>query len=226
MSDSLLPADNPDGAAAAADAGGERRPTDVLVVGGAGFIGSHLVDRLVAEQAAVEVADDLSSGSLANLAGARGGRTAQRWRAAHPHPRCDVAGPRHAGDAAATTSRRPPRPARARFLAGRRSRAFVHLDVGNPRSRPRRVRGEGHRRPPGNGAVRHTVGAPTPGQGGRDHAARCAWRRRQGDRRPVDHVPRGARHRVHRARRHDGVRPTPATPPRRRCPPSRRRRAR
>jgi UDP-glucose 4-epimerase len=71
MSDSLLPAEHPDGAAEAADAGGERRPTDVLVVGGAGFIGSHLVDRLVAEQAAVEVADDLSSGSLANLAGAR-----------------------------------------------------------------------------------------------------------------------------------------------------------
>jgi UDP-glucose 4-epimerase len=43
-----------------------------LVIGGAGFIGSHLVDRLVADRAAVEVADDLSSGSLANLADARG----------------------------------------------------------------------------------------------------------------------------------------------------------
>ena len=41
------------------------------MIGGAGFIGSHLVDRLVADQAAVEVVDDLSSGSLANLAGAR-----------------------------------------------------------------------------------------------------------------------------------------------------------
>ena len=45
--------------------------TDVLVIGGAGFIGSHLVDRLVAEQLAVEVVDDLSSGSLANLTDAR-----------------------------------------------------------------------------------------------------------------------------------------------------------
>ncbi len=39
----------------------------VLVTGGASFIGSHLVDRLVAEGAQVRVADDLSSGTLANL---------------------------------------------------------------------------------------------------------------------------------------------------------------
>ncbi|HYA69407.1 MAG TPA: NAD-dependent epimerase/dehydratase family protein [Acidimicrobiales bacterium] len=42
-----------------------------LVTGGAGFIGSTLVDRLLAEGHAVDVVDDLSSGSLANLAGAR-----------------------------------------------------------------------------------------------------------------------------------------------------------
>jgi UDP-glucose 4-epimerase len=42
-----------------------------MVVGGAGFIGSHLVDRLLAEEIAVDVIDDLSSGSLANLADAR-----------------------------------------------------------------------------------------------------------------------------------------------------------
>lgn len=42
-----------------------------LVVGGAGFIGSHLVERLLAEGHAVDVVDDLSSGSLANLADAR-----------------------------------------------------------------------------------------------------------------------------------------------------------
>lgn len=42
-----------------------------MVVGGAGFIGSHLVDRLLAEGAAVDVVDDLSTGSLANLAEAR-----------------------------------------------------------------------------------------------------------------------------------------------------------
>ena len=43
----------------------------VLVTGGAGFIGSTLVDRLLAEGHEVDVVDDLSSGSMANLADAR-----------------------------------------------------------------------------------------------------------------------------------------------------------
>ena len=42
-----------------------------LVTGGAGFIGSTLVDRLLAEDHSVDVIDDLSTGSLTNLAGAR-----------------------------------------------------------------------------------------------------------------------------------------------------------
>lgn len=41
-----------------------------LVTGGAGFIGSTLVDRLLADGHEVAVVDDLSSGSEANLAGA------------------------------------------------------------------------------------------------------------------------------------------------------------
>lgn len=45
-----------------------------LVTGGAGFIGSNLVDRLLAEGHAVEVVDNLSSGKLANLADARADR--------------------------------------------------------------------------------------------------------------------------------------------------------
>jgi UDP-glucose 4-epimerase len=44
---------------------------NVVVLGGAGFIGSHLVDRLLAEQHRVEVIDNLTVGSLANLAAAR-----------------------------------------------------------------------------------------------------------------------------------------------------------
>jgi len=42
-----------------------------LVTGGAGFIGSHLVDLLVDRDTDVLVVDDLSSGSLDNLAAAR-----------------------------------------------------------------------------------------------------------------------------------------------------------
>ncbi len=42
-----------------------------LVTGGAGFIGSHMVDRLVAEKHQVRVLDDLSSGKLENLAEVR-----------------------------------------------------------------------------------------------------------------------------------------------------------
>lgn len=44
---------------------------NVLVVGGAGFVGSHLTERLVAERNSVDVVDDLSTGSLGNLADAR-----------------------------------------------------------------------------------------------------------------------------------------------------------
>ena len=45
-----------------------------LVTGGAGFIGSNLVDRLLAEGHSVDVIDDLSTGNLANLAEARAQR--------------------------------------------------------------------------------------------------------------------------------------------------------
>jgi nucleoside-diphosphate-sugar epimerase len=42
----------------------------VMIAGGAGFVGSHLVDACVAAGEEVVVVDDLSTGKLANLAGA------------------------------------------------------------------------------------------------------------------------------------------------------------
>ena len=47
--------------------------TRIMVCGGAGFIGSHLSDRLVAAGHEVDVVDNLDTGSLANLAECRSG---------------------------------------------------------------------------------------------------------------------------------------------------------
>jgi UDP-glucose 4-epimerase len=46
--------------------------TTFLVTGGAGFVGSHLCDRLLAEGHRVVAVDDLSTGRIANLSEARG----------------------------------------------------------------------------------------------------------------------------------------------------------
>ncbi len=46
---------------------GPGHPATALVSGGAGFVGSHLVDQLVAGGTSVRVLDDLSSGHLHNL---------------------------------------------------------------------------------------------------------------------------------------------------------------
>ncbi len=53
----------------------------VLVTGGASFIGSHLVDALIGRGAQVRVVDDLSSGTLANLAAHEGNQRMEFVRA-------------------------------------------------------------------------------------------------------------------------------------------------
>jgi len=46
-------------------------PVSILITGGAGFIGSHLVEALLADGARVTVVDDLSTGAVENLASVR-----------------------------------------------------------------------------------------------------------------------------------------------------------
>ena len=149
--------------------------------------------------AAVEVVDDLSSGSLANLADARASAPRSGGEL-HIHT-LDAASP---DLATMITLRRPRHIVHLALLvpaanSRHRARAVVHVDARRARRRPRRICRKGRRAAAGDGAVRHPVGTPAPGQGGRDHATRRAGRRRQGDRRAVDDVPRGARHRVHGA---------------------------
>jgi UDP-glucose 4-epimerase len=65
-----------DGHRVAADGGHGRKSVRSLVTGGAGFIGSHVVDALLGRGDEIVVVDDLSSGRRENLAGAidRGAR--------------------------------------------------------------------------------------------------------------------------------------------------------
>lgn len=65
--------------------GAPRGPRPTLVIGGAGFLGSHLVDHLLADGGAVEVVDDLSTGSLAALADARSAARAGGRASLHIH---------------------------------------------------------------------------------------------------------------------------------------------
>jgi UDP-glucose 4-epimerase len=101
---------------------------DVLVTGGAGFIGSALVERLVAEGHHVEVVDDLTTGSLANLASARDQARHEGAGALRIH-QADV----HDDGIAALVERRHPEVvihlAGASAKAGRRATAQVVHEV-------------------------------------------------------------------------------------------------
>ena len=92
----------------AREPGGDR--VRVLVTGGAGFIGAGLVERLLAEGEEVDVIDDLSSGSLANLGPARasadGRLSFHRLDIRHPGL-AELRGQAPAGDRSSTS---PPRP--------------------------------------------------------------------------------------------------------------------
>ena len=84
---STHPSHRPRRARACVDTGGVT-PCASMVTGGAGFIGSTLVDRLLAEGCDVDAIDDLSTGALANLTEAR----AQRSRRFSFH-RLDIRSP-------------------------------------------------------------------------------------------------------------------------------------
>ena len=195
-------------------------PTDdraggVLVIGGAGFVGSHLVDRLIAEGSAVDVVDDLSTGSLANLADAR--TEAARLDASELHIHTLDA---CSGDLATMIAMRRPREIYHLALLPRHDASPVAL--GRSFTSMLAVLDAAER----SGVAKVVVALPAtalyghpsdrelPVKEGTLDAPRSARRGGQGDRRAAQRLPRGVGDRVHGARRGDRVRA--ASAPRRR----------
>ena len=190
----------------------DERVGGVLVIGGAGFVGSHLVERLIAEGGTVDVVDDLSTGSLANLAVAR--TEAARLDASELHI--------HTLDACSADL--------ATMIAMRRPREIFHLALlprhdASPVALGRSFTSmlgvlDAARR---SGVTKVVVALPATAMYGHPSARELpvkegphggAWRARrggQGDRRAAERVPRSVGHRVHGARPGVGVRPAAAT---------------
>jgi UDP-glucose 4-epimerase len=85
----------PSGGAIVNDLRGAYASRSVLVTGGASFIGSHLVERLLDLGADVVVVDDFSSGKRENLAALEPGRIieldlADRVRTFSELPACEI----------------------------------------------------------------------------------------------------------------------------------------
>ena len=183
-----------------------------MVTGGAGFIGSTLVDRLLAEGHEVDVVDDLSTGSLANLAEARASGGAFRFHNLDIRS-ADLRRPRPPPPAGGDLPpRRPGRRCRVSRSSGRCSmpRSTSSARSRSARGRPQPQDAQGRLRRLRRHPLRR-AGRRRPA-GRRASAARPAVAVRgveEGGHRLPRRLPRAARRRVHRPRPRERLRPPP-----------------
>ena len=182
-----------------------------MVTGGAGFIGSTLVDRLLAEGWRVDAVDDLSNGSLGNLADRA--FAARSPLLVPPHRRL-VAGASSISSRTAvptSSSTSPPRPtcaSRSRVRCSTRpSTSSARSTCARARSRPVSARSCSPRR-----AGRSTARPRSCRFAKANRKPRVALRRRQEGRGRLPLLlPADPRARVHRARDGQRVRPPPGS---------------
>ena len=178
---------------------GSRSPTEMraLVTGGAGFIGSTLVDRLLAEGHSVDVVDDLSTGSLANLAEARADRAHAPHVPPPRHPRARRRRPWPSARRRRSSSTSPPRPTSGCRWPTRVRRRGQRARAASTCSRARAGSGQPQGRVSRRAAARSTA-TPTRAtsrskESHPQQPALAVRRRQEGRRRLPDCVPRAAR---------------------------------